>query len=192
MTTRPEEVKTFDPNQVRIPKGKPGGGRWLKGIVSSAFKLDPDSAHEGTQAQRLWGASLEEAFPNGGLTRPTPWPYMARRRDVMDFDPEVVHRALSDPPELEQVDPRGLHCSQPKITRSGVDYYLNSPAYAQFGKTYQGDDNAGNRHPFVYVREDGQRILLSGHHRAAAALLSAKPLRAYVVHGPWGPPRRKS
>lgn len=189
-SARAEETKDFDPAQARIPAGKPGGGRWLKKVVASAFQLDSDSVHEGSAAQKLWGASLDDAFPGGGLTRPAPWPNMARRKDRQDYDTEIVKQALLNPPELTTIDPRDLRSTQPSVTRPGVDYYLNDPTYHRRGKTYEGGNNAGNRYPFVYVREDGQRLLLAGHHRAMAALLDQAPLEAIVVHGPWGPPRK--
>jgi hypothetical protein len=45
----------------------------------------------------------------------------------------------------------------------------------------------------VYHREDDdQDLLLSGHHRAGAALLRGEPLKARLFQGGWGPPMRQS
>lgn len=129
----------------------------------------------------------EHLFGNSPRTT-APWPRAGRRKDQDEYDPEIVRQALSGPRELEMVDPRTLHSTQPSITRQGVDYYLG-PEYKETGRTFADQGNPGNRHPVVYDREDGQSLLLSGHHRGAAALLSAEEFGVIRTAGPWGPRR---
>jgi hypothetical protein len=141
-------------------------------------------------------------FPEGAAKTTTPWPRAGRYKDVQDYDQARVNEVLTRPPRLQDVDPRSLHSTQPYVTRSGVDYY-SSPAYHRTGQTYEqtrgGGANVGNAFPVVYRREahpravsqEAQNVLLSGHHRAAAALAEGRPLRAQIVEGPWGPPRKR-
>jgi hypothetical protein len=147
-------------------------------------------------AAQFHGRGVESLFPEGsGPVRSAPWPRAARSRAIHDYDQPRVAAALSRPPQLQEVDPRDLHSTQPSIHRPGVDYYSGSH-YHETGLTYEPTENVGNRFPVVYHRgesppESGlsvppQRLLLSGHHRAAAALVKGEPLRAIVVEGPWG------
>ena len=124
-------------------------------------------------------------------TAPTPWPNAGRSKSRRDYDPDVVKDAIANPEHhhLQDIDPRDLRSTQPAITRGGVQHYL-SDHYDRTGETFADHGNPGNRRPVVYRREDGQNLLLSGHHRATAALLQGRPLQAVVVHGPWGPDRR--
>lgn len=126
---------------------------------------------------------IDALFPDGAPTTTAPWLSYNRRRG---YDQSAVTAALSRPPgtqDLQEYDPRTLKSSQPGVTRAGVAYYMGSQ-YETTGTTYADQGNVGNRHPVVYEREDGsERILLSGHHRATAALLKGQPLRARRVRG---------
>lgn len=141
------------------------------------------------QAHQFFGEGVDNLFPHGAPITSTPWAGMSRQKKVKDYDPGVVREALSAPPVLSEVDPRDLRSTQPMVTREGVEYY-SGDTYAQTGRTFAEQGNVGNRHPFIYRREDGQNLILAGHHRAAAALVQGRPLRAQVVEGPWGPLRR--
>ena len=71
--------------------------------------------------------------------------------------------------------------SQSSVTSSGVKYYLDSD-WAKTGQTYADQHQAGNRFPLVYEHGGmGQRIIMAGHHRAAAALAAGRPLQALLV-----------
>ncbi len=129
----------------------------------------------------------DRLFGSGDAPAPAPWPRAARRKSQRDYDPDIVRQALEGPQELVDVDPRHLHSTQPSVTRPGVDYYMGDD-YNRTGETFADKGNAGNRHPTVYERE-GVNLLLSGHHRASAALLQGRPLPARKVVGPWGPER---
>lgn len=139
------------------------------------------------RVNRAYGSkNPEEMFGQSPVT-PTPWPRAGRQKHRGDFDQGRVNDALRNP-VLTEVDPRNLHSTQPSITRQGVDYYMGDE-YERTGTTFADQGNAGNRYPVVYSREDGQNLALSGHHRAAAALLRGETLRAIQVEGPWGPER---
>lgn len=84
---------------------------------------------------------------------------------------------------LQSVDPRTLSATQGNITRAGVRYYLGQK-YENSGMTFADNDRPTNRVPMVYRRSNGENLILTGHHRAAAALLKGEPLRAIVVEEP--------
>lgn len=144
------------------------------------------------RAQRAWGSHDLDALFGDAPTTATPFRQAGRSKDRKDYDPELIRQALTDPQEhhLQLHDPRELRATQPSITRSGVQYYLTDE-YRRTGRTFADQHNLGNRHPVVYRREDGQSLLLSGHHRAAVALLRGEPLQAVTIDGPWGPSRRE-
>jgi hypothetical protein len=139
---------------------------------------------------------MEGLFPEGVPTAGVPFPPAGRSKSHDDYDRDLVHKTLSNPPEISQVDPRGLRSTQPKVTRSGVDYYM-SGNYERTGETYADRGNLGNQWPVVYRRpkaadaDTSEDVLLSGHHRATSALLQGKPLEARLVEGPWGKERRR-
>jgi hypothetical protein len=88
------------------------------------------------------------------------------------------------------VDPRTLHSTQRGLTRGGVQHYMNDPSYEETGATYADAEKIGNRYPVIYSRKEAgdvtRNVLLSGHHRAAKALLRGEDLRAIVVPGKEG------
>lgn len=154
---------------------------------------DPlDRALNGSQFGRIWGQGMDAVFPEGGSeVRPAPWKSAGRRKDRLEYDPDIVRSALAGQPELTDIDPRVLRATQPGVTRGGVDFYVNSPTYQETGQTYADHGTVSNKFPLVYRREDGQNLLLGGHHRGTAALVTGKSLQAIVVRGPWGPTREE-
>ena len=114
-------------------------------------------------------------------TSTIPWD-RASKGPGIPFDQDLVRHTLSQPASdltVARFDSRVLHGTQPGITHGGVKHYLegNQGLYAD-------KDNVGNALPFVYVHKDtGVNRLLSGHHRATAALISGKPLIARYVIG---------
>ena len=144
---------------------------------------------------RLYGSDDVDALFHGNPLASAPFTPAGRSTKKMDYDKDLVHDALVHPArhQLQAVDPRELRSTQPSVTRAGVQHYMNPDnPYEKTGETFAEQDNIGNRRPIVYDREDGERsckLILSGHHRAAAALLHGKPLQAVVVRGGWGPKR---
>ena len=109
-------------------------------------------------------------------TAPVPWERAARSKEKPLYDAELVGRTIqkSRNEDIAEFDPRQLSANQPAITSSGVRHYLNNES-----GLFADKGDVGNQSPFVYVKRDtGQGIILAGHHRAAAALLRGKPLRA--------------
>lgn len=148
-----------------------------------------DPSHLSSQ---FWGRGIDHMFPEGSAPiRTAPWPSMGRSKLVMDYDPGIVQEALHRPPVLHEIDPRTLRATQPSITRQGVDFYTHDETYRTTGRTFADQGNVGNKFPFIYEREDGQRLILAGHHRSAAALAKGEPVVARLERGPWGPPRQR-
>lgn len=142
-----------------------------------------------SRAPELWGRDIGTLFPDRGRgpapTALTPWPQASRTRQGL-YDKDAVAAALACPPPPEAIDPRLLWCSQPGLTWAGVDHYLHHDTYARTGTTWADQGDAGNLRPVVYIRtaHDGRRgIILSGHHRSAAALLAGRPVLGIVVDG---------
>lgn len=134
--------------------------------------------------------ALDALFPNGALVTTAPFRSASRTRGEPLFDQELVDRALADARLLRPVDPRVLHSTQPSVTREGVRYYLGQE-YDRTGVTFADQFDRGNINPVVYKNKRGQYIILSGHHRAAAALLRGRTLDAIVIDPDEGlPPRR--
>jgi hypothetical protein len=150
----------------------------------------------GAQFDQYHGKGLESLFPEGGAPMTTaPFPRASRRKDVKDYEQEKVHAALRSPTQqTEHIDPRQLHSTQPNVTRAGVSYYMGSE-YQKTGKTFADPHDPGNRLPVVYSRKPcadcpETHMLLSGHHRATAALLQGEQLAHVRVRGGFGGPRR--
>lgn len=132
------------------------------------------------------GKSVDDVF-KGGLTRPNPFPSPGRRKDLKDYDEQAVGDAIRTGSPTP-VDPSTLHSMQPGITAEGVRHYVDGRP-GLFADGHQ----LANQHPVVYHRETEQgttSILLSGTHRATAALMKGEPLHAIQVRGGYGGPRR--
>jgi hypothetical protein len=143
------------------------------------------SSHHQERLERLYGkVSFDQFF--SGDRHVVPFPQAGRNKVGLPYDPNVVQAAVHrTPPELVDIDPRTLSASQPMVTRSGVEYY-SGQEYDRTGETFADNEKAGNRFPVVYSRNDGTNIILSGHHRATAALLQGRPLRAINPSGGYG------
>lgn len=130
-----------------------------------------------------FGKGLDAIFAEGGVGVTTvPFRSASRTKGAPLYDKAVVAEALARPPQLSAFDPRTLHATQPGVTREGVDYYMNDPTYQSVGETFADRDQPGNQYPVIYRNPaNGQHIILSGHHRATAALLSGRPLEGILV-----------
>lgn len=130
------------------------------------------------------GKSLDDIFT--GPTRVSPFPSPGRLKAVKDYDEQAVGDAIRAG-VTAPVDPTTLHSNQSMITRAGVEHY-HSGREGLFADGHQ----LGNQHPVVYHRETPQgttSILLSGTHRATAALIKGEPLNAIHARGGYGGPR---
>lgn len=131
----------------------------------------------------LHGQGLDALFAEG--SSPTAViPFASARRGEALYDRAVVAEALARPVRLSAFDPRTLHATQSGVTKPGVDYYMGD-RYAATGRTYADQNAAGNRYPVIYRQpRTGELLILSGHHRATAALLDGGN-----VHGIYIDPR---
>jgi GNAT superfamily N-acetyltransferase len=178
----PGGAGVFDYANLRM-KALEATGVWQQ-LQDAANRLTGKTAT--ALGERLWGAGDPDALFNGNPVASTPFAPAGRSVKRQDYDKERVRDALLHPDKYptQPVDPRNLRSTQPMVTRAGVQHYMRNP-----GSLYADQHNAGNARPMVYRREDGQDLLLSGHHRGVSSLLKAEPLHAVVVEGPWGGPR---
>ena len=135
-----------------------------------------------SRANELWGAkSLDHLFPGGATTAPTPWPTARKTPILRSHNLPMVHDAMRNPDaHFRDMDPRELHGTQDMLTRVGVSHYLQGSS-----GTFADQGNAGNEHPVVFHNEKyDQNVLLTGHHRAASALLQGQNFRPIYVSGP--------
>jgi hypothetical protein len=160
-------------------------------------ELDQQKAKNKPLQDRLWGSNNLDILFSGGSITPPPFPKADdRRRQRPAYDKNLVTDRLKEvlrTPEkdrsklLGQIDPRDLWSNQPSVERGHMEYYMNNEDSK--GSTSADNHNIGNKFPVVYKREDGQNIILSGHHRATRALLRGEPLKALIIEGPWGASR---
>lgn len=149
-----------------------------------AYPADAEAA-KGTgfeQVHRLHGAGDTDALFKGAPKTVAPWPSAGRSKsNPRGYDPNLVQAALKAPEQhMTDLDPRNLHATQGWVTRPGVEYYKTSE-YRETGRTFADQNQAGNRYPVVYRDSQGRNKLLSGHHRASAALLRGDQFRALLV-----------
>lgn len=161
-------------------------GQWASGSSAreAAWQAHRRTLTSLSQAsiERSYGKGIEGIFGNSQTTTPVPWPSAPRKKGQKPIDRELIREALNNP-KIEGVDPRLLHATQPNIVRTHADYYMTD-AYKKTGKTAADQGNPTNAFPMIYVNRDGKHIILSGHHRAAAALAKGEPLPAIVVREP--------
>lgn len=133
-------------------------------------------------AYALHGSGDIDALFRGHVSTGVPFPTVGRMKGRPFYDQSAVRQTLQSPPQLEEIDSRHLFATQPSVTRPGVSYYMGDD-YQKTGRTYADQGNVGNQYPVVYTDRQGQNIILSGHHRASAALISGQFLQARRVRG---------
>lgn len=143
---------------------------------------------------RLWNTGekgMSSLFDSESGTAPStvvPFPKQARTSNRLAyFNKEAINQGVSER-YLAEIDPRSLMSGQPSITRAGMEYYMGDE-YEKTGRTY-ADHGAGNVHPVIYESTHPhfgwpERTILSGHHRATAALLRGSPLLAVHIKAPY-------
>jgi hypothetical protein len=134
------------------------------------------------QALRLHGAGSSDALFKGATKVIAPWPTAGRTKlNPKGYDQSRVDAALRNPSlQPKEMDPTALHATQPWVTASGVSYYMGDE-YRKTGRTFADQHQIGNRFPVVYTDTQGRNKLLSGHHRATAALLRGEQFRAIHI-----------
>lgn len=131
----------------------------------------------------MFGSGRATTLFGQAQVTPTPWPQAGRKKDGSHHDKELIRRTMSEPPQIESIDPRYLHSTQPSVVREHVDAYMGEPGkvYEQTGRTVRDQDSPGNQWPTVYERRDGRRDILTGHHRATKALIKGEPLKGRII-----------
>lgn len=151
---------------------------------AGAAGRDDESSYEASQrshVRALHGTKdIERLFPGQIPKTLTPWPGAGRRKGEPRYDQAAVAAELEGPTRLVDIDPRILSAGQPHLVRGGVEHYLGD-TYRQRGETFEAGHNVGNQFPFVVTKSHPtaghEHVIISGHHRAAAALLRGESLR---------------
>lgn len=138
--------------------------------------------------RRLYGKGQEgfDRLFTGHTTTITPWPHIGKSKQYGLYTPEENENIQTEirrqPPQIREFDPRELYSSQSGIAQSHVRYYLTDE-YQKTGRTSADQHALGNQYPVILQRSSGRNAILSGHHRATAALLRGVPLRGIAVPG---------
>lgn len=145
--------------------------------------------HPYHRAARAFGKGEEgmDLIFRGHVEATTPWQKAGRQKKTGMYLPgetdSIAQELRRTPPMLRDTDPRPLLASQPSIVAHHVRYYLGDE-YDVTGETSADQGNLGNRFPVILNRPSrNQKIIIAGHHRAAAALVQGRPLRALHVEG---------
>ena len=139
-------------------------------------------------------SGFRQLFPGEQSSALTPWSGVGGLKHRAPYEQSKVSAALREPAsKLVEVDPRNLRATQPEITRAGVEYYMGQE-HRRTGETFADRMSPGNRYPVVYSRThpvtgNVENMILSGHHRAAAALLQGRQLHARYIQGGYGEER---
>lgn len=135
------------------------------------------------EAAKLWGKG------KAALSAINPWPEKGGKiEDVKKFGkvqydrPGLAKALLEREKHTIEFDPRRIdYASQPGITKAGVEHYMDHPDEPFSGA---GAKKPGNIDPVIFHDLDtGKNTILSGHHRATAALLSGRTMRAVYYEG---------
>ena len=149
-------------------------------------KPDPAISSQFSRVNRMHGSrDLDKVSSSAAAPGVAPWPGAGKSKNAPLYDQNVVREALTQPRSQKDIrpqDPRQLHATQTGLTRGGVGHYM-SDEYAQTGRMHADGSNVGNVNPVMYHKKDGRSLILSGHHRAGAALLQGKQFDAQHVFG---------
>lgn len=147
--------------------------QWAAGRESEVNVIDLERMERGIP----YGSGDLDTVFNGAVTTGTPWPRVSTSKSQkMGYPVHRIADALRTGDfDVREIETRGLKSTQPSITRDGVSHYLTS------SDLYADQTSAVNSMPTIYARSDGQRVIVSGHHRAAAAYVAGRKLLARVI-----------
>jgi hypothetical protein len=128
---------------------------------------------------KLFGCGDLDALFGGQPRVLAPWPRGPRRKHEPAIDVGAVEELLARPVELIDADPRELCASQRWVVRHHAGYYLTGE-WERTGRTSADVFVELNQFPVVVDRH-GRLVIVSGHHRTAAALVEGRPLRVRVA-----------
>jgi hypothetical protein len=131
-------------------------------------------------AERFAGCGdLDAVFDRQDRTV-VPWGRAGYTRDERRRLPRLARSTLVGPPQLADIDSTSVYASQTFVVRHHVAYYLTGN-WHRTGRTAADQDQVENRYPLIYLDRRNRHVLLGGHHRAMAALIEGRPLRARVL-----------
>lgn len=154
---------------------------------------DPAISSQFARVNQIHGSgNLDRISSSAAVPGTAPWPTSSKQKKKWTdesgsalYDKDAVRDAILQPKSEKDVrpqDPRQIHATQSGLTRGGVNYYMGDE-YSNTGRTYADQNDLGNTRPVVYHKSDGRSLLLSGHHRAGAALLQGEQFNAQHVFG---------
>lgn len=129
------------------------------------------------RAEQIWGCGDLGLLFGPGAVGTTPWPRGDKTKKGPTYDREQIRALLSQPVDLEELDPRALRCSQSGLVRHHVDYY-GTGRWELTGRTSADHLVELNRFPVIVRAESGYDVIVSGHHRSAAALIAGRTVLA--------------
>lgn len=145
--------------------------------VHSLYGVGPEAgrlAVFGTPS-RFGSDGMPNAYEMKTLSRmPLPGSYAHARELPKDAGEGYRHWAVQD------LDPRELVATQDSVRSDALSHYL-SDDYTKKGRLFDNTRDDSNNTPVV-VGLMRRKFLLSGHHRATAALLNGEPLQARYRH----------
>lgn len=150
---------------------------------AGAAGSDRETSYETDQrarARSMFGSKdIERVFPGQTPKAIVPWPAGGRSKTEPKYDKAAVTAELIRQPRTVDIDPRVLSAGQPHVVRAGVEHYLGD-TFERTGQTFADQGNVGNQFPFVVTKhgdtDNPEHLIISGHHRATAALLQGKKL----------------
>lgn len=143
---------------------------------------DPLFEHYGRREAERLGEDPEEYRYLSADKAGVPWKQAGRLKHKPPYDQEAVREELASPStHVFGFDPRKLHATQPWVTKQGVRHYMR---HGTSGPLYADKDTVSNYMPFIYIHRDtGKMRILTGHHRATAALIKGQELPARYAIG---------
>lgn len=133
-----------------------------------------------SSARSMWGIGFESWKQRYGQA-----PRVDLPLPEVGLSSDDVRQVQKSRPNYTDVDPRKLSGTQPHVFPHIVEYYATDKTYDRTGETYADQDSSANRTPIVLHTQDGSGqerwILVSGHHRAVAALIRGVDLEASLV-----------
>lgn len=132
--------------------------------------------------ERLWGVRNPDVLFNGAPLALVPWPRANRHKRRPLIEPHVVADLVDGPAKIADVDPRALLANQSHVVAHHVRYLTGR--WERTGIPAADRDSVANRYPLVVTDDSGRQVILGGHHRAVAALLLGRSLRARTFPAP--------
>jgi hypothetical protein len=130
--------------------------------------------------ERVWGCGDPDELFGVSPRTTTPWVRGGKDKRGATYDLAAVQALCANPVDLVDIDPREVRCTQPWLLREHVEYYLTGQ-WELSGRTSADQHREENRFPIIVADRLGRLVILTGHHRTAAALIEGRPVRARIA-----------